>query len=218
MWRIDFPVTVYTNVLPYCIHFSARESELYVECHLDWYDGFFLFFFTPYKHRLSTALIRIFCYLDSPFSSWALYQLNGMECVRVSRWLFFPLLSLPLHICLKDFLCVSVCLYVLKCNMSVLQCVFTKRNLCYLVLTQLIMEHWNQNPSRLGQMARSACLTWLHPSALRAKQPRSDEGERMRLIHIHPKIIKSIHFALFQLWHCANLLKYSNERFKEKVP
>lgn len=41
-------------------------------------------------------------------------------------------------------------------------------------------------------------------------------GGRMRLIHTHPKIIKSIHFVLFQLWLYASLLKYS-ERLTEKV-
>lgn len=44
-------------------------------------------------------------------------------------------------------------------------CVLSERNLCYLLLTRFIMEHWNQNPSRPGQMACSACLQWLHPSA-----------------------------------------------------
>lgn len=41
--------------------------------------------------------------------------------------------------------------------------------------------------------------------------------ERMRLIQTHPKIIKSVHFVLFSLWHWASLLKFSTEGSKEKV-
>lgn len=107
----------------------------------------------------SALIVRIFSYWG-----WAIFVSNSLECVCSP--LSLPSLF-PLHICLRGFLCVSVCLYAPKCDVSVCYCVCSsERNLCYLLLMQLIMAHWNQSPSRPGQMACSACLKWLRSSAL----------------------------------------------------
>lgn len=88
------------------------------------------FFFTLYKQTYESTdlsevylIIRIFSYLDCPFSSWVIYACNNMECVRSSHWL------LLIPVCLKDSLCVSVCLYMLKYDVSVCNSVCSPRGI-----------------------------------------------------------------------------------------
>lgn len=137
-------------------------------------------------------------------------------CAFVPPVLFVRAFSPFVHVCVKDFLCVSVFIRAAMRRVCVLQCVFSERNLCYLLWTQFIMEHWNQSPSRpFGK--------WRAPPAsydYTALPPGPDDpvltnGKECDWSRLAPKLSIQFIFSPFQLQLCASLLKYSAERHKK---
>lgn len=136
---------------------------------------------------------------------------------------FVPLTVFSSPARLKDFLCVSVCLHALKYDVSLWNSVFSERNLCYLLWTRLIMEHWNQSPSGAGEWRAPPASNDYTPLPSGPNEPLLTRGRNAIDPDSPKKIIKSIHFdpfsamTLFQSFEAFSWKKIGPQSSEKRI-